>query len=57
MLTEVASFLAVLAAYSLLNGYWDDDDEWTKQFILYELRRTQTELGVLIPSKNMFHEA
>ena len=47
---EVGQFLALVIGFTLLSGAWDGDDEWYKSFTLYQMRRLQTELGVLIPT-------
>lgn len=50
MLTEVSTFMSMALLFSLLSNAWDGEDAWYKSFVLYQLRRQQTELGVMIPS-------
>jgi hypothetical protein len=50
-LTEIGTYIALMAVAGLVGSKWeDDDDEWYKNFILYQLKRSRTELGVMIPS-------
>lgn len=49
-LAEISTWLATIAAYALLSNAWDDDDSWYKNFLLYQIRRHQAEIGTLVPT-------
>ena len=49
-LTEISTWLATIAAYALLSNAWDDDDSWYKNFLLYQIRRHQAEIGIMVPT-------
>lgn len=55
-ITEVAHYLAIVVALGLID--WDDKDNrpWLKRMTEYQLRRLQTEVGVLVPGKPMLDE-
>ena len=54
--TEVAHFLAIVAVLGLID--WDDKDDrpWLSRMAEYQLRRLQTEVGVMVPGKPMLDE-
>ncbi len=55
---EIGQFALIILAYSLLSGAWEDDDKtWLQNFILYELRRMQTEVGAVTPTPRLITEA
>lgn len=56
-IAEISQFALTIIAYNLLSGAWEDDDKnWLQNFILYELRRMQTEVGAVTPSMRTFSE-
>lgn len=49
---DLGQFTLVVLAFNLLfHGWKDDDNPWHKRFILYQLRRMQTELGAMLTPK------
>lgn len=52
-LTEIGYILAMMGAFLFLHSAWGlgwkDDDEWIKNFTMYQLRRQVTEVGVMVP--------
>lgn len=57
-ITEMAQLGLIILSYNLLSNTWEDDDKnWLQNFILYELRRMQTEVGAVTPSTRLFSEA
>ena len=57
-ITEVVQYVLLIIGYNTLSGAWDDEDKsWIQNFVLYELRRLQTEVGVLIPGPQIITEA
>lgn len=56
-LTEVGHFLLILGALSIINwGGPDKNRPWLVKMMEYQLRRLQTEIGVMIPGKTMLDE-
>lgn len=56
-ITEISQLALTIVAYNILSGAWEDDDKnWLQNFILYELRRMQTEVGAVTPSPRMISE-
>lgn len=56
-ITEVSQLALTIIAYNALSGAWEDDDKnWLQNFVLYELRRMQTEVGAVTPSPRIFSE-
>lgn len=48
---EIGQFMMILLASTLASKYWDDDkDMWYKNFIIYQLNRLKTEIGVFMPT-------
>lgn len=57
-ITEVVQYALLIIGYNTLSGAWDDEDKsWIQNFVLYELRRLQTEVGVLTPGPQIITEA
>lgn len=54
--TEIGQFIGTILAYMVLSGVWDDDDEWYKHYVLYTLRRLQSEQGTQVPGPWMVTE-
>lgn len=53
---EVGHLVALMITFAVLKDAWDDDDEWGKNFMLYQTRRLQTEIGALTPGPQMIGE-
>lgn len=53
-ITEVTQFFLISLALALLGGGGGSDKPWLEQLAVYELRRLQTELGVLVPIQPSF---
>lgn len=57
-ITEMAQLGLIILSYNLLSNAWEDEDKnWLQNFVLYELRRMQTEVGAVTPSTRLFSEA
>lgn len=54
--TEVAHFLAVMAALGLIEWSDDEDRPWYEKMVEYQLRRLYTELGVMVPGPSTINE-
>lgn len=56
-LAELTNFMVIAMAYSILNSKWKDDDkDYWQYFLLYQLRRLQTEVGVMTPTPYVLDE-
>lgn len=56
-IAEISQFGLTIIAYNLLSGAWEDDEKnWLQNFILYEIRRMQTEVGAVTPSPRLVSE-
>lgn len=55
--TETLQLALIMISYMALSGAWEDEEKTKWQyFILYELRRLQTEVGAVTPSPYMASE-
>lgn len=57
-MTEVATFIAILVAISMIDAFGDDDDDdnYIMNLAEYQLRRLKTEIGALVPTHMILKE-
>ena len=49
-LAEIGHYGAIILSLFALSKAWeDDDDDWTKGFVMYQLERLKNEIGVFVP--------